>query len=303
MDEGERYTRLDDGRAARDHGDRARQRTPWSAIRRWSTRATLSRCRSSIRRRRRASARRAGVRRLLAHCLSRPHARPRAALAKDMRPRRAEGRCHPRGARPHVPRRLVAHGGRTISRARVDAGPQPLHAHRAGDRAPRGRPSSPSARRWRRSCAAASRLSRTPVDDVQAQLARLLAPGWLAAHPLGAAAARAALSEGRGAAPGQAARRPAARRSASPPNWRAGAALPTRGERELRNGADGTELEQFGWLLEELRVSLFAQELKHAGAGVGEAPGEALAELCADERRALAPLTAPPMCCIRACSG
>jgi len=27
-------------------------------------------------------------------------------------------------------------------------------------------------------------------------------------------------------------------------------------------GAAGAELEQFGWLLEELRVSLFAQELK-----------------------------------------
>jgi ATP-dependent helicase HrpA len=30
----------------------------------------------------------------------------------------------------------------------------------------------------------------------------------------------------------------------------------------LRNGAPSAELEQFGWLLEELRVSLFAQELR-----------------------------------------
>ena len=30
----------------------------------------------------------------------------------------------------------------------------------------------------------------------------------------------------------------------------------------LRNDAAGAELEQFGWLLEELRVSLFAQELR-----------------------------------------
>ncbi|MGH8735154.1 MAG: DUF3418 domain-containing protein, partial [Burkholderiales bacterium] len=29
-----------------------------------------------------------------------------------------------------------------------------------------------------------------------------------------------------------------------------------------RNGAVSSELDQFGWLLEELRVSLFAQELK-----------------------------------------
>ncbi|HXZ53275.1 MAG TPA: DUF3418 domain-containing protein, partial [Burkholderiales bacterium] len=29
-----------------------------------------------------------------------------------------------------------------------------------------------------------------------------------------------------------------------------------------RQGAPAAELEQFGWLLEELRVSLFAQELK-----------------------------------------
>jgi ATP-dependent helicase HrpA len=30
----------------------------------------------------------------------------------------------------------------------------------------------------------------------------------------------------------------------------------------LRNGAVSPELDQFGWLLEELRVSLFAQELR-----------------------------------------
>jgi len=45
-----------------------------------------------------------------------------------------------------------------------------------------------------------------------------------------------------------------------------GFALQTAWSREVasraRHGAIPAELEQFGWLLEELRVSLFAQELK-----------------------------------------
>jgi len=37
---------------------------------------------------------------------------------------------------------------------------------------------------------------------------------------------------------------------------------PYRRELGARNGAPSAEFEQFGWLLEELRVSLFAQELR-----------------------------------------
>jgi ATP-dependent helicase HrpA len=101
-----------------------------------------------------------------------------------------------------------------------------------------------------------------PVADVRQQLGRLLAPGWLARTPwerlqhlpryLKAAALR--LDKLR-VDPGRDARLAAEV-----------AALEQRYRRELdsqaRLGGPGAELAQFGWLLEELRVSLFAQELK-----------------------------------------
>ena len=99
-------------------------------------------------------------------------------------------------------------------------------------------------------------------EDVKQQLARLLAPGWLARTPwerlqhlpryLKAASlrldklrtdpARDARLAADLAPLEQAYRREAAARA--------------------RHGAPSAEFEQFGWLLEELRVSLFAQELK-----------------------------------------
>ncbi len=101
-----------------------------------------------------------------------------------------------------------------------------------------------------------------PVREVREQMASLLAPGWLARTPwerlqhlpryLKAAALR--LDKLR-ADPARDARL-------------AGeiAGLEQRYRRELagrsRHGAASAELAQFGWLLEELRVSLFAQELK-----------------------------------------
>jgi ATP-dependent helicase HrpA len=96
------------------------------------------------------------------------------------------------------------------------------------------------------------------VADVKQQTARLLAPGWLARTPwerlqhlpryLKAASMR--LDKLR-ADPGRDARLAAEL-----------AALEQPYRREAARRAGSAEFEQFGWLLEELRVSLFAQELK-----------------------------------------
>jgi len=98
--------------------------------------------------------------------------------------------------------------------------------------------------------------------DIRAQLARLLAPSWLARTPwerlqhfpryLKAAGMRVDKMR----ADPQREQRLAAELSALEQPFR----------RELgvraKNGAVSAQFEQFGWLLEELRVSLFAQELK-----------------------------------------
>jgi ATP-dependent helicase HrpA len=101
-----------------------------------------------------------------------------------------------------------------------------------------------------------------PVEDVRQQLARLLAPGWLARTawerlqhlPRYLKAASLRLDKLR-ADPARDARL-AAEVSALEQPYR----------RELssraRRGGPTQELAQFGWLLEELRVSLFAQELR-----------------------------------------
>ncbi|HET7363765.1 MAG TPA: DUF3418 domain-containing protein, partial [Burkholderiales bacterium] len=100
------------------------------------------------------------------------------------------------------------------------------------------------------------------VSDIRAQLERLLAPGWLARTPrerlqhlpryLKAAALRL---EKLRADPGRDQRLAAELGTLEQPYRRA---LATRS----RNGELSPELVQFGWLLEELRVSLFAQELR-----------------------------------------
>jgi ATP-dependent helicase HrpA len=97
-----------------------------------------------------------------------------------------------------------------------------------------------------------------PVEDVRQQISRLLAPGWLARTPwerlqhlpryLKAASLR--LDKLR-ADPARDARLAAEL-----------AALEQPYRRDAARRAPSAELEQFGWLLEELRVSLFAQELK-----------------------------------------
>jgi ATP-dependent helicase HrpA len=98
--------------------------------------------------------------------------------------------------------------------------------------------------------------------EIRAQLERLLAPGWLAATPwerlqhLPRYLKAASLRLDKLRADPQRDQRLAAEV----------AALEQPFQRELglrrRTGAVGAELEQFGWLLEELRVSLFAQELR-----------------------------------------
>jgi ATP-dependent helicase HrpA len=101
-----------------------------------------------------------------------------------------------------------------------------------------------------------------PAADVRQQLERLLAPGWLARTPweriqhlpryLRAASLR--LDKQR-ADPERDARLAAEVARIETPYRREAAG-------RARYGAPPAELEQFGWLLEELRVSLFAQELR-----------------------------------------
>jgi ATP-dependent helicase HrpA len=100
------------------------------------------------------------------------------------------------------------------------------------------------------------------VRDVRQQMEALLAPGWLARTPwerlqhlpryLKAAALRL---EKLRADPARDARLAAELASVEQPYRRELAS-------RLRQGSIDGPLEQFGWLLEELRVSLFAQELK-----------------------------------------
>jgi ATP-dependent helicase HrpA len=101
-----------------------------------------------------------------------------------------------------------------------------------------------------------------PAADIRGQLDRLLAPGWLAATPwerlqhLPRYLKAASLRVDKLRADPARDQRLAAEV----------AALEQPFQRELslrrRNAAVTPELEQFGWLLEELRVSLFAQELR-----------------------------------------
>ncbi len=109
---------------------------------------------------------------------------------------------------------------------------------------------------------AAAKTSPGATEDVKQQTARLLAPGWLARTPwerlqhlpryLKAASMR--LDKLR-ADPARDARLAADLAPLEQAYRREAAA-------RARHGAPGAEFEQFGWLLEELRVSLFAQELK-----------------------------------------
>jgi len=114
----------------------------------------------------------------------------------------------------------------------------------------------------RKKLAAAAKAFPQQSEDVKQQVARLLAPGWLARMPwdrlqhfpryLKAASMR--LDKLR-ADPARDARLAADLAALEQPYRREAAA-------RARHGDLGAEFQQFGWLLEELRVSLFAQELK-----------------------------------------
>ena len=145
-----------------------------------------------------------------------------------------------------------------------DGGPQPPQPHRAGNAAPGRDASSPSRRRCKSASPRAQKAWPQAAEDVRQQLARLLQPGFLARTPwerlqhfpryLKAAALR--LDKLR-ADPARDAQR-MAELAPLEQAWRRRA----RFARQAGRRAAGAELEQFGWLLEELRVSLFAQELK-----------------------------------------
>ena len=110
--------------------------------------------------------------------------------------------------------------------------------------------------------AAAQKSYPQPATDVRQQLERLLAPGWLSRTsweriqhlPRYLRAASLRLEKLR-ADPERDARLAAEVARVETPYRREAAA-------RARYGAAPAELEQFGWLLEELRVSLFAQELR-----------------------------------------
>jgi ATP-dependent helicase HrpA len=99
--------------------------------------------------------------------------------------------------------------------------------------------------------------------DIAAQLAELMPKRVHPRHALRAPAALPALPQGHRPAPGQGAQRPGARRAAD--GRLAGLGKPWERERNamLKGGQPHDAfLDEFRWLLEELRVALFAQELK-----------------------------------------
>jgi ATP-dependent helicase HrpA len=110
--------------------------------------------------------------------------------------------------------------------------------------------------------AAAEKASPQAVADIRAQLARLLAAGWLARTPwerlqhLPRYIKAAALRLDKLRVDPQRDLRLTAELGALEQPYRRLVAV------RSRQGVLGPELEQFGWLLEELRVSLFAQELR-----------------------------------------
>ena len=99
------------------------------------------------------------------------------------------------------------------------------------------------------------------MDDIRGQLAALLPPGfltatpwrWLAHYPRYLKAISLRLNKLAGGLP-----RDRQNQELIASRW---AAYQQRAEEHRRGGADDPELVQFRWMIEELRVSLFAQEL------------------------------------------
>ena len=97
--------------------------------------------------------------------------------------------------------------------------------------------------------------------DAAQQLQRLVPKRFLAGTPWAAAAAPSALPQGDHAAPGQAAQ---PIRRATPRGWLNCGPQEQRYWRLVaeRKGAVDERMQELRWLLEELRVSFFAQELR-----------------------------------------
>jgi ATP-dependent helicase HrpA len=105
---------------------------------------------------------------------------------------------------------------------------------------------------------AAEKAYSQPVQDIRQQLARLLAPGWLARTPWERLRHLPRYLKG-------VSMRLDKLRADAARDARLAAELATVEQpyrRETTRRVPSAEFEQFGWLLEELRVSLFAQELK-----------------------------------------
>ena len=156
---------------------------------------------------------------------------------------------------PRLPRRSVAHRCGELRR-RVAEGRGRLTLIAGGWRARRS--CSPVRRR-----AAEAQDARPPkevAEDVKAQLARLCPKDFVAATPMGAVRAPAALTSRplrcawTSCAPIRTAT-PSGSPSCARWNSASCACWPSAGARRTR-------LDEFRWLLEELRVSLFAQELR-----------------------------------------
>jgi ATP-dependent helicase HrpA len=108
--------------------------------------------------------------------------------------------------------------------------------------------------------AAAAKTFPKESEQVRQQLARLLAPGWPARTPWERLQHLPRYLKAAGLRLDKLRADPA--RDARACAEVAALEVPYRRESAARRGAVPAELEQFGWLLEELRVSLFAQELK-----------------------------------------
>ena len=96
------------------------------------------------------------------------------------------------------------------------------------------------------------------VAELRDQLARLLASGWLARTPWARLQHIPRYLKAAGIRLDKLRNDPERDRRLAAEI----ASLETPYRRQAARGAASAELEQFGWLLEELRVSLFAQELR-----------------------------------------
>ena len=180
-------------------------------------------------------------------------AMPADKLREDLVGGRPRPRVHRRGrAAAHAEGLRGAEEARQGAAARGDGGghratpaPSPRRTRPRGPRSPPARPSGASS------------------HEVKAQRDRLVYPGLPRPHAVGEARAPAALSQGPRAAPRASTAAIPSATSGTRRWWRACGRNTRRAlEADREAGRRDPDLEEFRWLVEELRVSLFAQELK-----------------------------------------